>query len=127
MLDAIRRSEPVVARVSDVPAYLLDLIAEQRRPAREARGTIYRALYRAAQRGDLCPSSEVLNELCGYSSVSMVPRWIKHLERDGLIRVWRYQRSRMVEIVATGKRTAPSTETLPHWRERSIHRDRVPG
>ncbi len=107
-----------------VPDYLSDLIATERRRPSEARGVIYCALFRAARRGEPCPSHEVLNELAGYSSTSASPTVVANLERAGLIRVWRYQRYRVVQIVATGKKTrAPQRECLPHVPRgaRSIH------
>lgn len=100
-----------------LPDYLADMVTDKRRPAREARGTIYRALFRSARRGAECPTGDMLCEITGLS-LSVTTYHVAQLERHGLIRVWRHQRSRVVQIVATGERTAASRDTLPHWRER---------
>lgn len=102
-----------------LPSYLKDMATDTRRPAREARGTIYRALFRTAQRGEECPTGDMLCEITGLS-LSVTAYHVAQLERHGLIRVWRHQRSRVVEIVATGERTAASRDTLPHWRKRAV-------
>ncbi|GHC97596.1 hypothetical protein [Novosphingobium pokkalii] len=68
--------------------------------------TTYRALAEAAEAGLPCPSNIDIEMLCGYNSCSMGPVMVKRLERKGFIRVERYQRFRIVEIVATGARTA---------------------
>lgn len=108
-----------------LPDYLADMVTDKRRPAREARGTIYRALFRTARRGDECPTGDMLCEITGLS-LPTTTYHVARLERDGLIRVWRHQRSRVVEIVATGERTAASRDTLPHWRQREIVTDFFP-
>ena len=51
----------------------------------------------------------------GFNSSSMGPKLVRKLESRGLIRVSRFQRFRLVEIVATGKQTA---------RHPSMHADR---
>jgi len=68
--------------------------------------TTYRALAEAAQAGLPCPTNIDIEMLCGYNSCSMGPVMVKRLERKGLIRVERFQRFRIVEVVATGERTA---------------------
>ncbi|MBE7186050.1 MAG: hypothetical protein INR68_16760 [Methylobacterium mesophilicum] len=103
--------------MTDLPLYLTDLIQEGRLAQRQGRGLIYRALCRAAKRGDRCPTGDMLCEITGFSPATTVYH-VSRLEADGLIRVWRYQRSRVVEIVATGAKTAASGEKLPHWRVR---------
>ncbi|WP_179505728.1 MULTISPECIES: hypothetical protein [unclassified Sphingomonas] len=79
--------------------------------------TTYRALAEAAQAGLPCPTNIDIEMLCGYNSCSMGPVMVKRLERKGLIRVERYQRFRIVEIVATGERTARAAnmrDDTPH-------------
>lgn len=79
--------------------------------------TTYRALVEAAEAGLPCPSNIDIEMLCGYNSCSMGPVMVKRLERKGLIRVERFQRFRIVEIVATGARTARAANMradLPH-------------
>lgn len=109
-----------------LPAYLDDLVAAHRRSTAEARGVVYRALFRAARRGDRCPTGDDLCDLTGMSLTGTV-YIVQNLEARGLIRVWRYQKSRVVEIVATGERTAASGETIPHRARgtRQIHKPRA--
>jgi len=70
--------------------------------------TTYRALVTAAEAGLPCPTNIDIEMLCGYNSCSMGPVMVRRLERKGLIRVERFQRFRIVEIVASGRRTARS-------------------
>lgn len=77
--------------------------------------TTYRALEEAARKGEPCPSNIDIEMLCGYNSCSMGPVMVKRLERKGLIRVERFQRYRIVEIVATGERTARSEAMKADW------------
>lgn len=100
-----------------LPAYLADLVPNERLRANQARGTIYRALFRAARQKQPCPTADMLCEITGLSP-SVTVYHMQDLERRGMIRVWRYQRSRVVQIVCTGERTAATSETLPHWRVR---------
>lgn len=102
----------------DVPDYLLDLITSERCRPREAEGRVYRALFRAANRGDACPSQAVLAMIVGYESEGGTVKLLQRLEARGMIRVERFNRSRRVTIVATKKRTAKTGETEPHWRFR---------
>ncbi len=48
------------------------------------------------------------------SPITMMHR----LERRGLIRVWSFQRSRVVEMIESGKKTAAPENTTPHWRDK---------
>jgi hypothetical protein len=108
------RARPSIA--VEVPLYLSDLISDHRCTPPEARGLIYRALVRAANRAAACPTGDMLAVICGYDSAhgTVVP--IKRLEQRGLIRVERFTRSRRVTVVATGKRTRACTDNRPHWR-----------
>ena len=80
--------------------------------------TIYRALADAAAAGAPCPTADALGALIRCASPSTTPTIVGRLERKGLIRVERYQRSRRVQIVATGDWTAEPPNQSPHWRER---------
>lgn len=102
----------------EVPAYLADLIFNGRCTPPQARGLIYRAFCRAANRAYPAPSNEVLSIICGYESYPVNP--INQLIRRGMIHVKRHQRSRQVKIIATGKWTAPCSDDRPHWRERRL-------
>jgi hypothetical protein len=116
--------EPRFATLRAIPDYLIDLQVYEPVGAHKARQIIFEALSRAADREDTCPTSEMLIELTALQSLSTAVYHVRQLEARGDIAVKRHQRSRVVKIVATGKSTKPSTETLPHWRARgSIHRE----
>lgn len=76
---------------------------------------IYGALVKAAEAGERCPSNDVLGERAGVRFNS-VPGILDRLAAEGLIRVERFQSARIVEIVATGRRT-----TLPEAYSRRVH------
>lgn len=69
----------------------------------------------AAEAGLPCPSNPDIAERHGFSSVSSGARSIERLEGAGLIRVERGNCSRVVTILASGKRTA-GVVGKPHWR-----------
>ena len=73
---------------------------------RPAERIAYRLIHHAAERGYPCPVNIDLEVAAGFNSSSMGPKLVRMLERRGLIRVSRFQRFRLVEIVATGKQTA---------------------
>ncbi len=116
--------EPHVGTPRAIPDYMLDLRQDERADALKARAIILEAISRAADRGDICPSGEMLNELTGHSALSTAAYQVRQLEVRGWIKVERFQRSRTVLVVATGRRTAPSRETLPHWRVRGVRTGR---
>lgn len=98
---------------------------------RRSERIVYQALIDAAEAGQPCPLNMDIEDLIGCDSTSMGPWIIRRLEEKGLIKVERYQRFRVVEIVATGKRTArsPSMHTeRPHvprgMRSAAHHTDR---
>ena len=62
-------------------------------------------LISAAACGAPCPTNIDIEVACDFDSSSMGPKMVRKLEARGLIRVERYQRFRVVEIVATGQRT----------------------
>lgn len=113
---AARHVHPRTGTAVSVPEYLRDLIAKDRCNPHEARGRVYRALVRAANRGDHCPTNEMLSIIVNYESASGPVELLKRLERVGLIKVSRHQRSRQVTIINTGKKTRPCTNETPHWR-----------
>lgn len=89
----------------------------------DAEHKIYRALRIAASYGAPCPTNAELAERLGYaahrpgSKPGTVAEVVKALEVAGLIRVYRFATSRIVEIVQTGKRTSQSTaQNRAHWR-----------
>lgn len=75
----------------------------------------YRLINHAAEHDQPCPVNIDLEVATGFNSSSMGPKLVRKLESRGLIRVSRFQRFRLVEIVATGKQTA---------RHPSMHGDR---
>jgi len=89
-----------------------DVHAEDLAPAERI---AYQLINHAAEHGQPCPVNIDLEVATGFNSTSMGPKLVRKLERRGLIRVSRYQRFRLVEIVATGKQTA---------RHPSMHGDR---
>ncbi len=89
-------------------------------PARHSktRDRIMRYIEIAATVSEPCPTNAALVRLFGGSPGSVV-RHMQRMEEDGLIRVFRGQTSRIVEIVATGARTAGDPgKLLPHWRNK---------
>lgn len=84
--------------------------------AREA--LILAALEQAAERGLPCPDHADLNALIACTSTSTSPTIVRRLEEKGYIVVERFQRSRQVRIVATGKMTQEPKNKAPHWRDR---------
>jgi hypothetical protein len=82
----------------------------------------YDLLSAAAKQGRPCPNAdELLDALSphGVSSPSTTVALMHVLEDRGQIEVKRYQRSRVVTILATGDSTAePVGDTSPHWRDR---------
>ena len=70
----------------------------------------------AADAGRAAPTGDELQECCGCDSISTTVNLVQRLERKGLIQVERYQRTRRITVLATGKATAPVTNRTPHWR-----------
>lgn len=79
---------------------------------------VYEALVGAAERMEPCPKNEDLAELAGFNSLGGIADLISRLEKKGLIDAERFQRTRQVCIVATGKCTSRPLNTAPHWRNR---------
>lgn len=84
----------------------------------EAKSQILACLTAAAEKGDICPTADELQEISGVGSVATTVALMHVLEEEGAIKVDRYQRSRKVTILATGQSTAQPNDTSPHWRER---------
>jgi hypothetical protein len=109
------RAEAILAR-STTPRWF-----ETRPPTQYDRDTAKEAIFQridqAAQLGEICPTADELAEVAGVESVSTTVALMHMLEDEGRIEVARFQKSRQVTIVATGRRTAEPTNTTPHWRE----------
>lgn len=84
--------------------------------ARDSRQIVYGMIRAAAERGELAPSNLDLSVAIGSESDQTPLNIINRLVSDGLIRVHRYQRARVIEIISTGQRTTAPKSTTPHWR-----------
>lgn len=73
-------------------------------------GMVYRMLRRCAQRGWPCPTNDAIAEHLNFESHEQARYRFNQLVRDGLVRVIEPARfsTRVIEITATGERTAPS-------------------
>ncbi len=99
-LDAFWDDEDDIDEAMPLPPHLRadDLGAAER--------IAYRLINHAAETGRPCPVNIDIEVATGFNSSSMGPKLVRKLERRGLIRVSRFQRFRLIEIVATGKQTA---------------------
>lgn len=79
---------------------------------------VYDELRRAADACEPCPRNEDLAELAGFTSLGGIADLVRKLERKGMIEAERFQKTRQVCIVETGKCTARPLNTAPHWRNR---------
>jgi DNA-binding MarR family transcriptional regulator len=70
----------------------------------------------AAEAGRPAPTADDIQEHTGCNSISSTVGFVQKLEKRGLISVERFQRSRRITILATGKRTAGVANQTPHWR-----------
>ena len=76
-----------------------------------AKSLTLRLLIEAAERGEACPTNDQIGQMLGNSSSANASYTVAKLEREGHIRVERFQSRRRITIVSTGKSTAP----LPSW------------
>lgn len=87
-------------------------------------------LIRCAREGELCPTVTHFAVLLGCSEGGAVVGIMRRLERRGLIRVQRWQKTRQVTICSTGAQTALPKSRAIHWRDRvgpkgDYHRQRA--
>ncbi len=87
-----------------------------------ARAT-YAMIALAAEAGEPCPSNRIVAAALGFGSVGHVPAVLNRIQAAGLIRIERGSTSRIVTILANGKRTAGEPGAI-HWRYRPENRDR---
>lgn len=83
---------------------------------------MYAELTRCAELGLPCPRADDFAELLGGEeggAISTTVLVMHRLEQQGLIHVERFQRARVVTILASGKRTAEPNCKTPHWRSRA--------
>lgn len=85
----------------------------------ESADTVLEMVERAANAGAACPSNLDIAQAIGAKSISSGPKALERLEKRGLIKVERGATSRVVTILATGKRTA-GTVTKRHWSVRGV-------
>ena len=74
---------------------------------------VYGMLKEAANRRAPCPSNLDIIEMIGWKSISSASACLQRLEREGLIMVRRFSKSRIVAITESGVETSP----FPHGRE----------
>jgi hypothetical protein len=84
---------------------------------REAERVIYAEVVRCAEEQCEMSKADDLVEMLGASSVSTTVGILQRLERKGLIRIRRFQRSRQVYVVELDKWTREPSNTVPHWRD----------
>ena len=71
----------------------------------------------AAEAGRPAPTADDIQEHTGCNSISTTVNLVRRLELRGLIEVERFQRTRRITLVSTGKRTAAVSNETPHWRK----------
>lgn len=81
---------------------------------------IYRAIVRAVQEDRECPTCDDLCDLIGSASVTSSVQIIQRLERKGMIKVRRYQRSRQVYVHALDAWTKEPANKSEPWREQAV-------
>lgn len=75
---------------------------------------VFRALVRAAERGDPCPTNRALAEMTGEDHEVAASAMVLRLEVDGKIAIRRISTSRrQITIVSTGKTTLPTGKPPP--------------
>ena len=70
----------------------------------------------ATEAGRPAPTADDIQERTGCNSISTTVHLVQRLERRGLILVERFQRTRRITVLETGKRTAAVGNQTPHWR-----------
>lgn len=83
----------------------------------QAKEAIFQCLSEAADKGEICPTADDLAEVSGVASISTTVALMHSLEDECRIKVDRFQKSRQVTIVQTGRTTAEPRDKTPHWRE----------
>jgi len=73
----------------------------------------------ATEAGRSAPTADDIQERTGCNSISTTVHLVRRLERRGLILVERFQRTRRITVLSTGKRTAAVSNQTPHWRSSS--------
>lgn len=84
---------------------------------REAERLVYAEVVRCVEEEREMTNQDDLAEILGGSSVSTTVGVLQRLERKGLIRIKRYQRSRQVYVVELDRSTKEPANKVPHWRD----------
>lgn len=80
---------------------------------------VYREICAAADANKPCPSNPEIAGMLGKDSVSAGVSCLARLAERGLITVRRYQITREVTVVATGRSTyVHPSQAVAHWRDR---------
>lgn len=79
----------------------------------DATRKIFNMIERAADGGQVCPTNREIADMLNVRSVGTPSMKISMLEAAGLIAVTRFGNSRIIEIVATGRKTIPMHTTYP--------------
>lgn len=79
---------------------------------------VLKILTQAAERGEICPTNPDLASTLICASIATPSQSLTRLEERGLIVVRRFQTSRQVKIVSTGKWTKKPKDDRPHWRQK---------
>ena len=87
---------------------------DQKEHALQRAAAIFRIIKACAEAGLECPSNTSLAERAGYQSTSSVSDAISFLAVAGYITVERSNRSRVVTIVSSGKKTAGQIAKAHH-------------
>lgn len=78
---------------------------------------IYELIAEAADRGERCPSNKTLSTAINARSTATASIALQQLVSEGTLTIVRRGKPRVVEITATGKRTAERKPAKPHERK----------
>lgn len=93
----------------------------------ERYAAIYASVRHAAEHGQPCPTNMTLSVVGDYSSISGPVSALAILEKDGLLRVEKRQRSRVIHF-PDGLSTLDEGLDEPHWRDakrRDAYREKL--
>lgn len=87
--------------------------------------TLLRWIETCAAAGIPCPSNEDIRARFGFARDVSASRMMSRLAEEGAIRIVRANVGRIVEIVATGARTAPRAKLPPRWADGVVGSDPI--
>lgn len=88
--------------------------AEAQENAVTKAASIFRLIKLAAENGLECPTNAALAEAVGYRSTANVAKALSFLAVAGMIEIERFNHTRIVTIVASGKKTAGAIRKPHH-------------